>query len=300
MVQIIEVSKANLIAIWFAVKVTKITFLVSISSICTSGNFVSDVELAYMIDDIEAKMNIQSQSDTYNQEFNDSGTFEAALNMYLYLVTCPPINVLKGLQILKGLGSGNLLERDIYSHWYHGFSRITLPFWNPLNGFSQKIYSSAHSGIINTKDFNEDVNHQSLENILLTQYFKIVLYPPNIMVDDNDEGNNEKVKLSIEIRTKPIIPYNESKEEHYDYYNSEIMSESGLDEIFNVVDSQIKEIKTQEAQLLTRRSLTREDIVNNVKSIMPGFSLMYKWKPEHLFESTGMFENSTVTVEFRR
>ena len=300
MVQIIEVYKANLNTIWFAVKVTKITFLVSYSSICTSGNFVSDEEIAYMFDDIEAKMNMEGQSDIYKQEFNDSGTFEAALDMYLYLVTCPPIKVLKGLQILKGIGSENLQERDTYSHWYHGFSRITLPFWNPLNGFSQNIYTSAPSGNIQTQDFNEDVNQQSLENILLNQYFKIILYPPNIMVDDNDEGNNEEVKLSIEIRTKPIIPYNESKEEHYDYYNSEIMSESGVDEILNVVDSQIKEIKTQEAQLLARRSLTREDILKSVKSKMPGFSLKYKWNHEHLFESTGMFENSTISVEFRR
>ena len=207
MVQIFKDSDANLHAIWMAVKVTKITFLISKDSICTLDNSVSDYELSSMLFEIEDKTDMESRSDPYNREFNDTGTFEAAMDMYLYLVTCPPLNVLKGIRILKDLGSGNLQERDTYSHWYHGFSRVTLPYWNPHYGLSQNIYTSAPSGMVSTKDFHADVNYQSLGNILSSQYFKIILYPPNIMVDDNDDGKNEDIKLLVDIKTKPIIPY---------------------------------------------------------------------------------------------
>ena len=177
-----------------------------------------------------------------------------------------------------------------FYNWYRGYSFVHYPFFNEKrlehstlqennavtssiidNQLAYEIFTSATSGNISTKHFDEDFDEEKIERDLYVRVF--VLPPPSVKGNVNATLILEIKKISLQDEENP-----QNAEmwinDHYAIANN--LNNWSL----NVSGSHMTQYKDKDDfgySVRINRKLSENDILNNKQKKMPGFRFLWNY-----------------------
>ena len=183
---------------------------------------------------------------------------------------------------------GKLIEENRYFNWYHGYSRISLPWYakddnDPIltyennieeregndfekqfRGHKYAIETSATSGLIKTQYFGERYDMTKIERKLF--YIIRIFIPTHVL-------NNEDYTLTVEVDSVHMLVQGKSIDKQAKIFKNREMHwvDKGDREVFNITGP-----KNKYMYFRLMRDVTVQDLKRNTKiKKMPGFQV--KW-----------------------
>ena len=181
---------------------------------------------------------------------------------------------------------GKLEEENRFYNWYHGYTKVQLPFWNQEQGLNYGIFTSATTGSIKTQYFGDKYDPDKIERQL---YFEINIYPPD------DVEDNPDYELIIEVEKVSV----NLTETEYGYEDLEVNVE-GLNQLDPDLTFVVLKFPKPGwmVNIQLERNITEEDVVNNNDlESMPGFKL--RWYYNQVVAHANHFEGEQRNKIFR-
>ena len=169
---------------------------------------------------------------------------------------------------------------DRYLNWYHGYTRISLPYWRDQSSLDFTILTSASSGFISTQYFGDKYNSLNVKQLL------------NIHIDITAATSirkNANYTLHIELEKNSLEDISNGKDSYYLEGYGYLEPEKNLF-LLNVTSPQ----KHYVCNL--NRKVSKADIDNMKLKTMPGFRL--NWSYNRNVEPESDYAEWPDTVEF--
>ena len=172
-------------------------------------------------------------------------------------------------------------DEDRYYNWYHGFTRLDLPFWQDTQ-LEYPVYTAAASGAISTKYFQRKFDASKID--LNLRFSLIITTPPLAQSNENVTLYYEMEKISLQDLSSGLELY------YFDGYGY-------LKQEDKYITVNITAPKKSYYVNLDRKKVQEEDLKTMKVNLMPGFKI--KWSYENK-EMKGKDEYSKWgnTVEF--
>ena len=174
-----------------------------------------------------------------------------------------------------------LEEENRFINWYHGYTRIRMPYWNSY-GLKYNIYTSATTGNFKTQYFGDKYDPDKIERKL---YHMMKIYPPAHVV------KNPNYTLTLEIEKVNMKVSGDSR----DYMSVD----------WNILDSDQNNVvlnftaPDEYIYIELWRNVKSKEIETNINlETMPGFSI--RWSYNEYVTPDEKYMNDVLHKEFKR
>ena len=175
-----------------------------------------------------------------------------------------------------------LEEENRFYNWYHGYTRIWMPYWSSYDRLNYYIITSATTGNIKTQYFGDKYDPDKIERKLL---YSIRIYPPAHVV------KNPNYTLTLEIEKVNMKVSGESKDVMKVDWKTLDPNQNNLVLNFTAPGENI--------WVGFRRNVNSKDLVSNAYlETMPGFSI--KWSYNEDVKPDAKYMNDRMTSKYKR
>ena len=168
-----------------------------------------------------------------------------------------------------------LEDRDRYYNWYHGFTKIRLPFFD--SEFEFFVNTGATSGTISTQYFGDKFDAAKMERKL---YYSVVVYPPASV------WNNSNVTLHFDVEKVSMGDLSNGYDMLFATGTTVVESSPST---YNY--SPPSPIDNDDYHIALYRNVIQADIIKQKLGLMPGFRFSWRYsgmevEPEARFYNT--------------
>ena len=155
-------------------------------------------------------------------------------------------------------------ENNRYYNWYHGYTKIELPYYDTWDIDTYYVYTAASSGSISTQFFGEQFDADKVETLLL---YNVYVYPPASV----RKNTNVMLHLDVEkVSLEDLSSGYKHRDRQYDRFYVQNSRVNTTQRSFNFTPPTSYNYKIK----LDRDVLTA-DVKKQKQNFMPGFR--YTW-----------------------
>ena len=183
---------------------------------------------------------------------------------------------------IEVIEDGDNFDEDNFYNWYHGYTRITSPFYNEYNfGIHNYIDTAATSGVVTTQNYGEHFMPELVETDL---HYRVLVHSPESVMDNNNMTLHFKMeKVSMTGGTWDRVWY---------------FDNGYLDADQSTTYTNFTPPGSNRSMFLHRRVST-EDVETQKLDLMPGFNLSW-WYSGAEVTPDKKYKNEGNTKQFVR
>ena len=160
-----------------------------------------------------------------------------------------------------------LEENDRYYNWYHGYTKIELPYYGYYgyhgHGVENYVYTGATSGSISTQHFGEKFNVDEVDRNF---FYVIMFYPPDSV------KNNPNITLHFNLEKISLRNISSESGENYDY---DFDKPSRYEDDTREISSNLTKPLDFSYYMQLNRHVSLKDVRSQNLDKMPGFRVRW-------------------------